>query len=148
MHILPSNFLPPSDPDECIDSTLNDCDENAVCKNEKLSFTCICKEGYLDKGSSLPGRVCVKDTQQELALAERIKRVELERVKKVEYEKDLAAEKKSLEGKFETHEDDIDELTALSVSAIVFACLLLVVVIAVVVWSRKNINKRVFNNYP
>ena len=47
--------------DECLSDEYNDCSDHAFCENMKGSYTCTCKQGYLDlsQGSnSLPGRVC------------------------------------------------------------------------------------------
>ena len=133
----PLHFHPPSiskDPDECADSTLNDCDQNAICKNEKLSFVCVCKEGFKDaEGTPLPGRVCVRDT-----LKDRVSRVEKEKVLNAEYEKDLVANRKDIQTRFSQRQDVIEDLTAVSVAAVVCAGLLVFIVLAVFLWHRKK----------
>ena len=45
-----SDSLSFSDPDECADPSLNDCDENAICENVHLSFSCTCMDGFADAG--------------------------------------------------------------------------------------------------
>jgi len=47
--------------DECLSYEYNDCSDHAVCQNMKGTYTCSCKEGYLDfsgSSASLTGRVC------------------------------------------------------------------------------------------
>uniref|UniRef100_A0A183ITS3 EGF-like domain-containing protein n=1 Tax=Soboliphyme baturini TaxID=241478 RepID=A0A183ITS3_9BILA len=47
---------------ECEKSSTNDCDVNALCIDNPLSYECLCKEGYLDTSPlphSLPGRSCI-----------------------------------------------------------------------------------------
>ena len=122
-----------SDPDECVSSTLNDCDENAICKNEKLSFSCTCKESFVDKGV-LPGRLCVKQSQDDRQLEERVEQVESDKLEKDVYEKD----------KIESKEITQD-LTAISITALVVTCLLFLAMLIVIFWSRKKFNKQTFN---
>merc|ERR1712176_676926 len=105
------------DPDECVSSTLNDCDENAVCRNEKLSFTCVCKQGFVDRGV-LPGRLCVDETEDERALKDRVSRVEEDRLKIVVYEKDKEENKEVVDGQFATQGGSIEDLTAMSITAL------------------------------
>uniref|UniRef100_A0A915JYH7 EGF-like domain-containing protein n=1 Tax=Romanomermis culicivorax TaxID=13658 RepID=A0A915JYH7_ROMCU len=48
--------------DECGDETLNDCDPNAICMDNPLSYECLCREGYLDMSAqphTTPGRHCM-----------------------------------------------------------------------------------------
>ena len=73
-HIFSCHFL---DPDECIDPTLNDCDENAICKNVQLSFTCACREGFTDAGHpGGPGRKCVKDDNRTVVIQQEITKLQ------------------------------------------------------------------------
>ncbi|PAV90651.1 hypothetical protein WR25_12214 [Diploscapter pachys] len=46
--------------DECSDKTLNDCDPNAICRDEMVGFSCRCKFGFADmsKDPEKPGRLC------------------------------------------------------------------------------------------
>uniref|UniRef100_A0A7E4VMT1 EGF-like domain-containing protein n=1 Tax=Panagrellus redivivus TaxID=6233 RepID=A0A7E4VMT1_PANRE len=49
--------------DECSDSTLNDCDKNAICMDNDHSYECLCREGYIDTSdapSIRPGIKCRK----------------------------------------------------------------------------------------
>ena len=49
--------------DECSDPKLNDCDENAICMDNELSYECLCREGYIDTSDSptvRPGIKCQK----------------------------------------------------------------------------------------
>ncbi len=43
--------------DECADSTLNNCDINAICTDTADSYECTCKEGYTGDGET-----CTEDT--------------------------------------------------------------------------------------
>ncbi|XP_066139774.1 uncharacterized protein [Euwallacea fornicatus] len=45
---------------ECENSNLHDCSENAKCFNLRGSYTCSCKEGYSDLSENMlyPGRLC------------------------------------------------------------------------------------------
>lgn len=48
---------------ECTNSKLNDCDKNAVCMDNDLSYECLCREGYIDTSpmpSLRPGLKCRK----------------------------------------------------------------------------------------
>lgn len=48
---------------ECEDPKLNDCDENATCMDNDLSFECLCREGFIDaspKPREKPGIKCQK----------------------------------------------------------------------------------------
>ena len=75
------------DPDECVDPTLNDCDENAICSNIQLSFTCVCREGFTDAGHpGGAGRKCIKDDNSTKEIEQRLARVEREFVEKKEFE--------------------------------------------------------------
>ncbi|EFO13023.1 hypothetical protein LOAG_15508, partial [Loa loa] len=50
---------------ECLDRTLNTCDENADCIDTPDSYTCQCYAGFVDVSSSAnlqPGRVCTVQT--------------------------------------------------------------------------------------
>ncbi|XP_054751327.2 uncharacterized protein LOC129257098 [Lytechinus pictus] len=50
-----------SDLDECMSSEDNDCDDNAFCINSEGSFTCRCREGFIDISLNIldrPGRRC------------------------------------------------------------------------------------------
>lgn len=45
--------------------TLNECSSNALCEDAKESYTCRCKEGFVDASPNVthyPGRVCNKPT--------------------------------------------------------------------------------------
>lgn len=56
-------FFPASN--ECVDRTLNTCDENADCIDTPDSYTCQCYAGFVDVSSSAnlqPGRVCTVQT--------------------------------------------------------------------------------------
>lgn len=44
--------------DECA-LELDDCDENAICKNTKQSFICECKEGFKGDGKECIGKICL-----------------------------------------------------------------------------------------
>ena len=45
--------------DECTESHLNDCHENATCIDSLASFTCQCKDGFFDTDLENPGRNCI-----------------------------------------------------------------------------------------
>uniref|UniRef100_A0A7E4VNX4 Transmembrane cell adhesion receptor mua-3 n=1 Tax=Panagrellus redivivus TaxID=6233 RepID=A0A7E4VNX4_PANRE len=48
---------------ECLDSRLNDCSENAICEDAKEGYYCTCRHGFVDASSNIthyPGRVCNK----------------------------------------------------------------------------------------
>uniref|UniRef100_A0A914WNJ8 EGF-like domain-containing protein n=1 Tax=Plectus sambesii TaxID=2011161 RepID=A0A914WNJ8_9BILA len=48
--------------DECSDPLLNDCDPNAVCMDNALSYECLCKEGFIDMSEVprvRPGKTCL-----------------------------------------------------------------------------------------
>ncbi|XP_014677474.1 PREDICTED: transmembrane cell adhesion receptor mua-3-like [Priapulus caudatus] len=47
------------DVDECSDPLLNDCHEDAVCRNLPGTFRCTCKPGYIDLTPAVAGRRCV-----------------------------------------------------------------------------------------
>ena len=115
---------------------MNDCDKNAICKNEKLSFSCTCKESFVDQGV-LPGRVCVKKNQDDKALEERVDQVEsdlTDRIEKNVYEKDMVESKGITQ-----------DLTAISITALVATFLLFLAMLIVIFWSRKKFNKQSFN---
>ncbi len=40
-----------ADINECLDSTLNDCDGNATCADIDGSYNCTCNEGYIGNGT-------------------------------------------------------------------------------------------------
>ncbi|KJH49047.1 calcium binding EGF domain protein [Dictyocaulus viviparus] len=49
--------------DECANSTVNDCDPNASCVDNPLSYECLCRDGYFDVSIDpvkKPGRKCIK----------------------------------------------------------------------------------------
>uniref|UniRef100_A0A8D8WRQ5 63 kDa sperm flagellar membrane protein n=1 Tax=Cacopsylla melanoneura TaxID=428564 RepID=A0A8D8WRQ5_9HEMI len=52
--------LDAEDFDECISPRYHDCSENAQCFNLKGTYTCSCKDGYLDAShnTQYPGRIC------------------------------------------------------------------------------------------
>ena len=61
-----------------MDPILNDCDENAICSNMQLSFTCTCREGFADAGHpGGAGRNCRKEDEGNAELVERIVKIEL-----------------------------------------------------------------------
>ena len=132
------------DPDECVSSTLNDCDENAVCRNEKLSFTCVCKQGFVDRGV-LPGRLCVDETEDERALKDRVARVEEDRLKIVVYEKDKEENKEVVDGQFATQGGSIEDLTAMSITALSALGLMFFIIIILFVWSKKKFKRQTFS---
>lgn len=51
---------------ECENSTLNDCDKNASCMDNDLSYECLCKEGYIDTSDSPKIRPGIKCRKREL----------------------------------------------------------------------------------
>uniref|UniRef100_A0AC34QH72 Uncharacterized protein n=1 Tax=Panagrolaimus sp. JU765 TaxID=591449 RepID=A0AC34QH72_9BILA len=51
---------------ECLDSRLNDCSENAICEDAKEGYTCQCRTGFIDASNNAtfyPGRVCNKPSK-------------------------------------------------------------------------------------
>lgn len=46
--------------DECTDNKYHDCSEHAQCFNLRGTYTCSCKEGFIDMSYSIqfPGRIC------------------------------------------------------------------------------------------
>lgn len=46
--------------DECVSAKYHDCSDNAYCFNLRGTYTCSCREGYVDlsENSLYPGRVC------------------------------------------------------------------------------------------
>ena len=53
--LLTSTFFFLSDIDECGDSSLNNCSENANCTDTIGSYECTCLEGYSGDGISCEG---------------------------------------------------------------------------------------------
>ncbi|CAM9762925.1 unnamed protein product [Lampetra fluviatilis] len=51
-----------TDTNECANSTLNDCAENATCANTLGSYNCTCNAGFTDPGSIVAGRTCLANT--------------------------------------------------------------------------------------
>uniref|UniRef100_A0A183D6A3 EGF-like domain-containing protein n=1 Tax=Gongylonema pulchrum TaxID=637853 RepID=A0A183D6A3_9BILA len=52
---------------ECLDSALNDCSENAICEDAKEGYICTCRQGFVDASPNIthyPGRVCRKPKQE------------------------------------------------------------------------------------
>uniref|UniRef100_F1KPJ6 Transmembrane cell adhesion receptor mua-3 n=1 Tax=Ascaris suum TaxID=6253 RepID=F1KPJ6_ASCSU len=52
---------------ECLDSSLNDCSENAICEDAKEGYICTCRKGYVDASQNVthyPGRVCQKPKEE------------------------------------------------------------------------------------
>uniref|UniRef100_S4RG17 EGF-like domain-containing protein n=1 Tax=Petromyzon marinus TaxID=7757 RepID=S4RG17_PETMA len=47
------------DTNECANSTLNDCAENATCANTQGSYNCTCNAGFTDPSSVVAGRTCL-----------------------------------------------------------------------------------------
>uniref|UniRef100_A0A8C5LZ37 Uromodulin like 1 n=1 Tax=Leptobrachium leishanense TaxID=445787 RepID=A0A8C5LZ37_9ANUR len=47
-----------ADFNECLSPLDNDCNENAVCKNLNVSYTCECVKPYIDMDPTRPGRNC------------------------------------------------------------------------------------------
>ncbi|VDO15277.1 unnamed protein product [Haemonchus placei] len=48
---------------ECGDKALNDCDPNATCMDNPLSYECLCRENFLDVSPDpvkKPGRKCIE----------------------------------------------------------------------------------------
>ena len=45
---------------ECLDDSLNTCDENAICYDTLKSYTCACKTGFTDINSTNPGHSCME----------------------------------------------------------------------------------------
>ena len=50
----------PTDIDECSDSQLNSCSENATCKNSIGNYSCECNEGYEGNGFNCPGECAIE----------------------------------------------------------------------------------------
>ncbi|KAK5972270.1 hypothetical protein GCK32_014063, partial [Trichostrongylus colubriformis] len=53
---------------ECSDKTLNDCDPEATCMDNPLSYECLCRENFLDVSPDpvkKPGRKCIKSLLNE-----------------------------------------------------------------------------------
>ena len=71
-------------------------------------------------------------------LKDRVSRVEKEKVLNAEYEKDLVANRKAVQTRFSQRQGVIEDLTAVSVAAVVCAGLLVVIVLAVFLWHRKK----------
>ena len=46
-----------SDIDECANNTVNNCHENALCKNYNGSYTCNCTNGYIGDGYNCTGKM-------------------------------------------------------------------------------------------
>lgn len=47
--------------DECADTKLNDCSDNADCVDAREGYICKCKQGFVDVSPNIthyPGRVC------------------------------------------------------------------------------------------
>ncbi|XP_061407008.1 uromodulin-like 1 [Lethenteron reissneri] len=51
-----------TDTNECANSTLNDCAENATCTNTQGSYNCTCNVGFTDPSSIVAGRTCLVNT--------------------------------------------------------------------------------------
>ena len=51
-------IITPVDIDECISKTHN-CDDDAVCTNNKGSFTCECETGYRGNGLNCTGNLAI-----------------------------------------------------------------------------------------
>ncbi|OZC08479.1 hypothetical protein X798_04540 [Onchocerca flexuosa] len=54
---------------ECLDPSLNDCSENAICEDAKEGYICTCRQGFVDASHNIthyPGRVCRKPRQEKL----------------------------------------------------------------------------------
>ncbi|XP_032820507.1 uncharacterized protein LOC116948173 [Petromyzon marinus] len=51
-----------TDTNECANSTLNDCAENATCANTQGSYNCTCNAGFTDPSSVVAGRTCLANT--------------------------------------------------------------------------------------
>ncbi|EJD74058.1 transmembrane cell adhesion receptor mua-3, partial [Loa loa] len=54
---------------ECLDASLNDCSENAICEDAKEGYICTCRQGFVDASHNIthyPGRVCHKPKQEKL----------------------------------------------------------------------------------
>ena len=132
--------FPPTDPDECADDALNDCDPNAVCTNEKLSFSCACKEGFVDAGAGLPGRSCT-ESDGTPALEEKVaaNAAEVEELKRIK------AEKAEMERQWAAQEGVNEDWTAVSVAAIVLVCFAFLLVFALFIYVRRRFRTRAFN---
>ena len=55
---LTPTFSSSSDINECDDSSLNNCSENANCTDTIGSYECTCSEGYSGDGISCEGKIC------------------------------------------------------------------------------------------
>ena len=56
--ILISIYYLISDIDECSNSTLNDCDANAICVDTIGSHKCTCKTGFTGDGRNCSSKFC------------------------------------------------------------------------------------------
>lgn len=52
---------------ECFEKRMNDCSDNAKCTDTLESYTCQCKDGFIDLSTDKqkPGRICKKGNTQE-----------------------------------------------------------------------------------
>uniref|UniRef100_A0A158RCP8 VWFA domain-containing protein n=1 Tax=Thelazia callipaeda TaxID=103827 RepID=A0A158RCP8_THECL len=54
---------------ECLNSNLNDCSENAICEDAKEGYICTCRQGFVDASHNIthyPGRVCHKPKHEKI----------------------------------------------------------------------------------
>ena len=111
----PPPQTPPSlltDPDECVDPTLNDCHENAVCQNVALSFACSCREGFADKGHpGGPGRNCVKNDDEAVEMSLKYDKLKAQ----------VASNDKYQDNEIDQLQSASKDLTGMSIAAIVIA---------------------------
>ena len=54
--LIVNNFCCFTDIDECADSELNICHENATCKDEIGSYLCVCNAGFEGDGATCVGK--------------------------------------------------------------------------------------------
>ena len=50
-------FVPVSDVDECANSSISNCHDNATCTNTEGGFTCDCNKGYAGNGTTCFGNI-------------------------------------------------------------------------------------------
>ena len=120
-----------TDPDECDDPTLNDCDENAICSNVQLSFTCTCREGFADAGHpGGAGRKCVQDDNAALEVEEEIAKLK-RRSDRVESEVNENTKK------VDENASTIEDWSYTTIAFVVIASLLLLLVCALTIYIYK-----------
>jgi hypothetical protein len=99
------------DPDECLQDSLNDCHQNADCINEKLSFSCRCKEGFVDGGDPRgDGRLCLEEKEDVTNLTKKIKKVEAKQGKMEAEQAELKEKSRSQEVQHENLETEVEKV--------------------------------------